>query len=151
MALERTFFMVKPDGVQRGHIGNIISRIEEKGYRISAMKMMVITKDRASDHYGEHVGKPFFEDLVSFITSGPVIAMVVEGEGVIEGIRNMMGRTDPAKSAPGTMRGDYAVNLSRNVVHGSDSPESAKREISIFFDDHEITDYAKVDESWVYP
>jgi nucleoside-diphosphate kinase len=151
MEMERTFFMVKPDGVQKGFIGNIVKRVEEKGYRISAMKMMWIDQEKASTHYGEHVDKPFFNDLVTFITSGPVVAMVVEGEGAIEGMRTMMGKTDPARSGPGTIRGDYAVHLSRNVVHGSDSPESAKREISIFFNDHEIMDYTKVTESWVYP
>lgn len=151
MALERTFFMVKPDGVQRGHIGNIVRKVEEKGYRIVAMKMMCIDEEKASTHYGEHIEKPFFGELVSFITSGPVVAMVLEGEGVIEGTRTLMGKTNPANSAPGTIRGDYAVNLSRNVVHGSDSPESAKREISIFFNDQELMDYEKANDSWVYP
>ena len=151
MALERTFFMVKPDGVPRGHIGNIVRKVEEKGYRIVAMKMMWIDEEKASTHYGEHIEKPFFGELVSFITSGPVVAMVLEGEGVIEGTRTLMGKTNPANSAPGTIRGDYAVNLSRNVVHGSDSPESAKREISIFFNDQELMDYEKANDSWVYP
>jgi nucleoside-diphosphate kinase len=143
--------MIKPDGVQRSLVGTIIERIEKKGYKISAVKMMNIDNEKASVHYAEHKGKPFFEDLVAFITSGPVVAMVVEGENVIEGVRTLMGKTDPAKSAPGTIRGDLAVNLSRNVVHGSDSPESAKREISIFFDEHDISGSARTNESWVYP
>ncbi len=150
MARERTFFMVKPDGVQRSHIGNVVRRVEEKGYKIVALRMMDITNEKASIHYGEHKDKPFFKDLVSFITSGPVVAMVVEGDNVIHGIRAMMGKTNPGDSAPGTIRGDLAVDLSRNVVHGSDSPESAKREISIFFDEHEIVEYIKINESWVY-
>ena len=151
MARERTFFMVKPDGVQRGLVGNIISRVEMKGFSIKALKMLHLDVETASKHYAEHIGKPFFDDLVSFITSGPVVAMVVEGDDVIEGIRKMMGKTDPRASDQGTIRGDLAVKMSRNVVHGSDSPESAKREISIFFNDHEIMDYTKVTESWVYP
>jgi nucleoside-diphosphate kinase len=143
--------MVKPDGVHRSHVGNVISRVENKGYKIIGLKMLHISKEMASEHYGEHVGKPFFGDLVSFITSGPVVAMVVEGDNVIEGIRNMMGKTNPRESAPGTIRGDYAVDLSRNIVHGSDSPESASREISIFFDEGELMDVTKINESWVYP
>lgn len=143
--------MIKPDGVQRSLIGRIINRVEDKGYRIAAMKMMSIDKEMASKHYGEHEGKPFFNDLISFITSGPVVAMVIEGDNVIEGIRKMMGKTDPKDSSPGTIRGDHAVNLSRNVVHGSDSGESASREISIFFSDNEIIQTEKIDEAWVYP
>ncbi len=143
--------MIKPDGVQRSLIGRVINRVEEKGYRIAAMKMMSIDKEMASKHYGEHEGKPFFNDLISFITSGPVVAMVIEGDNVIEGIRKMMGRTDPKDSSPGTIRGDHAVHLSRNVVHGSDSGKSASREISIFFSNDEIIQTEKIDEAWVYP
>jgi nucleoside-diphosphate kinase len=143
--------MIKPDGVHRSLVGRVINRVEEKGYRIAAMKMLSIDREMASKHYGEHEGKPFFDDLISFITSGPVVAMVIEGDNVIEGIRKMMGKTDPRDSAPGTIRGDHAVNLSRNVVHGSDSEESASREISIFFSDDEIIQTKKIDEAWVYP
>jgi len=148
---ERTFFMIKPDGVHRAIVGEIVGRIEKKGYKISAIKMLHITKEMAKEHYGEHVGKPFFQPLVDFITSGPVVAMVVEGENSIEGIRTMMGKTDPKTSAPGTLRGDFGINLSRNVVHGSDSPASAEREISIFFKPDEVLDQARNDEKWVYP
>jgi nucleoside-diphosphate kinase len=151
MTRERTFFMIKPDGVQRSHIGDVISRVEAKGYKICALKMLHINTEMASRHYGEHEEKPFFGDLVSFITSGPVVAMVVEGDNVIEGIRNMMGKTNPRDSLPGTIRGDLAVDLSRNVVHGSDSKTSAEREISIFFDEKEIVEHEKIDETWVYP
>ena len=142
--------MVKPDGVHRNLVGRIISRIEDKGYRIAALKMLTLDEKRAGEHYGEHVGKPFYDELISFITSGPVVAMVVEGEKAVSGIRNMMGKTDPADSAPGTIRGDLGLTLSRNVVHGSDSPESAKREISVFFVEDEIIDYELNNERWTY-
>lgn len=127
--------MVKPDGVKRGLVGEVISRIENKGYKIVAMKLMHISRETAEEHYGEHKGKPFFEGLVSFITSGPVVAMVLEGEGAILGWRNMMGATNPADATPGSIRGDYASTIDENVAHGSDAPETAKREIGIFFGD----------------
>jgi nucleoside-diphosphate kinase len=149
--LESTFFMIKPDGVQRNLIGRIINRIEEKGYKIIAMKMVMIDRETAEMHYREHREKPFFRELVDFITSGPVVAMVVEGEDVIEGMRKMMGKTDPGDSAPGSLRGDLGVNLSRNVVHGSDSGQSAAREIGIFFRETEMIDYSRIDEKWIYP
>lgn len=148
---ERTFFMIKPDGVQRGLVGDVVQRIERKGYKISAMKMLKISKDMAQEHYAEHIGKPFFNDLVEFITSGPVLAMIVEGEDVIDGVRTMMGKTDPKASDPGTIRGDFGIHLSRNVVHGSDSPGSSDREISIFFPKEEIMDFTRIDENWLYP
>jgi nucleoside-diphosphate kinase len=151
LARERTFFMIKPDGVQRSLVGNVIKRVEEKGYKVCALKMMRLDKGTASRHYGEHVGKSFFNDLVSFITSGPVVAMIVEGDNVIEGMRKMMGKTDPRESPPGTIRGDLAIDLSRNIVHGSDSKDSAYREISIFFNEDEIMDMEKIDEVWLYP
>lgn len=149
--MERTYIMVKPDGVQRSLVGEIVGRIEKKGFKIIAMKMLKIDSEKASDHYGEHKEKPFFKDLVDFITSGPVVAMVIEGEDSINGMRSMMGMTDPKRSAPGTIRGDFGINLSRNVIHGSDSPESAKREISIFFDKEEVLDFGRIDEEWLYP
>jgi nucleoside-diphosphate kinase len=148
---ERTFFMIKPDGVQRGLVGKVLERVESKGYKIVAMKMLEIPREMAMRHYGEHEGKPFFNDLVDFITSAPVVAMVLEGEDVIDGIRNMMGKTDPKASSPGTVRGDFGIHLSRNVVHGSDSPSSASREISLFFPDGEVMDFSRIDEEWVYP
>ena len=129
----KTFFMIKPDGVQRNLVGEIISRIEAKGFTITKIKMMTISKELAEQHYGEHKDKPFFSDLVSFITSGPVIAMQVEGENVVLQIRNLMGATNPSESTPGSIRGDLATELDKNVVHGSDSDESAERELSLFF------------------
>jgi len=129
----KTFFMIKPDGVQRNLIGQIISRVEVKGFNITKIKMMTISKELAEDHYGEHKDKPFFNDLVSFITSGPVVAMQVEGEDAVLQIRNIMGATNPNESTPGSIRGDLATELDKNVVHGSDSDESAERELSLFF------------------
>tara|TARA_B100001287_G_scaffold269931_1_gene267976 strand:+ start:1037 stop:1435 length:399 start_codon:yes stop_codon:yes gene_type:complete len=129
----KTFFMIKPDGVQRNLIGQIISRVEAKGFKITKIKMMTISKELAEEHYGEHKDKPFFNDLVSFITSGPVVAMQVEGEDVVLQIRNIMGATNPSESTPGSIRGDLATELDKNVVHGSDSDESAERELSLFF------------------
>ena len=129
----KTFFMIKPDGVQRNLVGEIISRVEAKGFSITKIKMMTISKELAEKHYGEHKEKPFFNDLVSFITSGPVVAMQVEGENVVLQIRNLMGATNPSESTPGSIRGDLATELDKNVVHGSDSDESAERELELFF------------------
>ena len=129
----KTFFMIKPDGVQRNLVGEIISRVEAKGFSITKIKMMTISKELAEQHYGEHKDKPFFNDLVSFITSGPVVAMQVEGENVVLQIRNLMGATNPSESTPGSIRGDLATALDKNVVHGSDSDESAERELTLFF------------------
>ena len=129
----RTFFMIKPDGVQRNLVGEIISRVEAKGFSITKIIMMTISKELAEQHYGEHKDKPFFNDLVSFITSGPVVAMQVEGENVVLQIRNLMGATNPSESTPGSIRGDLATELDKNVVHGSDSDESAERELTLFF------------------
>lgn len=131
--MERTFAMIKPDGVQRGLIGEVISRLEKRGIRIAALKLMTISPELARAHYAEHQDKPFFTDLVEFITSGPAVAMVLEGEGVIGVLRTMMGVTDPLQAAPGTLRGDLAMSLRHNLIHGSDSPASAAREIALFF------------------
>ena len=136
--MNRTFAMVKPDGVEKGLVGEIISRFEKKGLKIVALKIIKITPEIAEKHYGEHEGKPFFADLVNFITSGPVAAMVLEGENVIPTVRTMMGATNPQDAAPGTIRGDYALTIDENIIHGSDSPESAMREIGIFFKEEEI-------------
>jgi nucleoside-diphosphate kinase len=125
--------MVKPDGVERGLIGEIISRVEKKGLRIVAMEMLCVDKALARKHYAEHKGKPFFEDLVAYITSGPCVAMVVEGESAINILREMIGKTNPKEAAAGTIRGDFGIDKQRNVVHASDSRESAKREIALFF------------------
>lgn len=148
--MEKTFAMVKPDGVQRGLIGEVIRRIEQKGFRLVGLKMMVITEELAREHYREHVDKGFFPELLAFITSGPVVAMVWEGEGVIATLRSMMGKTNPAEALPGTIRGDLAVNVSQNIIHGSDSPESAEREINIFFKPEELISYSREIERWIY-
>jgi nucleoside-diphosphate kinase len=133
--MEATLVLVKPDGVRRGLVGEVIRRIEAKTLKISALKVMQITRELAEEHYAEHVDKPFFEDLVSFITSGPVVAMAVEGEGATAVVRILMGATNPAESAPGTIRGDLGLQITENIVHGSDSPESAKRELDLYFPD----------------
>lgn len=125
--------MVKPDGVKRGLAGEVMGRIEAKGFTLIDVKLMNISRETAEKHYGEHAGKPFFEGLVSFITSGPVLAMVIEGENAILEWRKMMGATNPADAAPGTIRGDFASTIDENIVHGSDAPETAEREINIFF------------------
>jgi nucleoside-diphosphate kinase len=132
---ERTLALIKPDGVRRGLAGEVLSRIERKGLRIVAMDMRVVGKDLAETHYVEHAGKPFYGSLVEFITSGPLVAMVVEGPRAIEAFRALAGATDPVKATPGTIRGDYALEVQDNIVHGSDSPDSAEREIKIFFPD----------------
>lgn len=148
--MEKTFVMIKPDGVQRNLVGEVISRFEKKGLKVVALKMMQISKELAHKHYGEHKGKPFFEGLVGYITSGPVVAMVLEGKGVVETVRAMMGATEPLKAAPGTIRGAYGIDIGRNVIHGSDSQESAEREITLFFNDEEIMDYRRDIDTWVY-
>ncbi|MBP1761271.1 MAG: Nucleoside-diphosphate kinase [Firmicutes bacterium] len=147
--MDRTFAMVKPDGVQRGFAGEVISRFENKGIKVVALKLMMISTELAKLHYSEHEGKGFFADLVSFITSGPVVAMVLEGENVVPLVRSMMGATNPADASPGTIRGDYAMSINKNIIHGSDSPESAKREIGIFFREEEIVAYRKAAEEWL--
>lgn len=147
---ESTFLMVKPDGVQRGLIGNVISRMEKKGLQLVALKMMRVSRDLASRHYSEHEGKPFYNDLIEFIISAPVVAMIWEGEGAIEITRTLVGSTDPGKAAPGTMRGDLAVFTGKNIVHASDSPASAKREINLFFSETEICSYKQAHDSWIY-
>lgn len=138
MAIERTYAMVKPDGVKRGLVGEVVSRIENKGFRIVGMKLMQIPRETAERHYGEHKGKPFFEGLVNFITSGPVVAMVIEGENAILEWRKMMGATNPKDAALGTIRGDFASTIDENVAHGSDAPATAEREIEIFFKPEEL-------------
>jgi len=132
---ERTLVLIKPDGVRRGLAGEVLSRIERKGLRLVAMDMRVVGRDLAETHYAEHAGKPFYGSLVEFITSGPLVAMVVEGPRAIEAFRALAGATDPVKATPGTIRGDYALEVQDNIVHGSDSPDSAEREIKIFFPD----------------
>ena len=132
--LERTFVMIKPDAFARGLSGEILARFERRGFAIRGLKLLRVTEELAARHYEEHVGKPFYPELVEFITSGPAVAMVVEGPAAVSTVRTMMGATDPLDSAPGTIRGDYALEIGRNIVHGSDSLESAAREIDVYFD-----------------
>lgn len=138
MSSEKTLILVKPDGVRRGLVGEVISRIEKKGYSVTALRMLIADRALLEKHYAEHNGKPFYEPLLEFMTSGPIVAMIAEGNRVIEGFRSLAGATDPTVAAPGTIRGDLArdqgTKVVQNIVHGSDSPESAAREIAIFFE-----------------
>ena len=147
--MEKTLVLLKPDAIQRGLVGKIMSRLERKGLKFVAVKLMVISQELARRHYADHVGKPFFEGLVEFITSGPIIAAVVEGHNAVEVVRKTMGETQPAASAPGTIRGDLALDIGRNLVHGSDSPRSAEREIGLFFSGAEVLDYARSNDHWI--
>jgi len=136
--VERTFIAIKPDGVQRGLIGDIIQRFETKGFTLVGLKLMSVSSELAAQHYGEHIDKPFFPSLVEFITSGPVLAMVWQGNGVIAIARKLIGATNPQNAEPGTIRGDYAIDIDRNIIHGSDGPETAQREIALWFQDDEL-------------
>ncbi len=148
--MQQTFLAIKPDGVQRGLIGKIISRLEEKGFKLVGMKLMKVTNELAQKHYGEHKDKPFFKGLISFITSGPIVAMLWEGKDIISTLRKMMGKTNPADAELGTVRGDFAVEIGKNVVHGSDSEESAKREIALFFKEEELIKWEQDIQKWIY-
>lgn len=149
MEKERTFVIIKPDAVQRGLAGEIISRFEKKGIKIVAMKLVSVSKELAEKHYEIHKGKPFFEPTVKYITSSPVIAMVLEGINTIDMVRGMMGKTDPQKAEMGTIRGDLGQFIGRNIVHGSDSKETAEFEINLWFKTEEITKYKRIDEDWL--
>jgi nucleoside-diphosphate kinase len=142
--------MVKPDGVQRGLAGEVIRRIERRGLKIVALRMNTISREGAKEHYAEHARKPFFNSLIDFITSGPSVSMVVEGKNAVSVMRAINGATNPVNAATGSIRGDFALDTGRNVVHASDSPESAKREIGIHFKESEISAYSRIDETWVY-
>jgi nucleoside-diphosphate kinase len=149
MAIERTLILIKPDAVSRGLIGEITARFERRGYIVSAMRLMQLDGERAREHYAEHKGKRFFDDLVAFITSAPLVAMAVEGEGAIEGCRQLIGATDPLGAAPGSIRGDLAQTIGRNLVHGSDSAASAQRELEIFFKDKDFMSRRHDLERWI--
>jgi nucleoside-diphosphate kinase len=133
VATQKTLILVKPDGVQRGLVGEVVARIERKGYRLEALELRTLERATAEEHYAEHTDKPFFGELVEFITSGPLVAMCVSGEDAIVGMRTLMGATNPIDATPGSIRGDFATVIGENIVHGSDSPESAQRELGIFF------------------
>ena len=147
--MERTFLMVKPDGVQRGLIGEIIKRLEQKGFVMVAAKFMRLSRELAEQHYAEHVGKPFFNDLVAFITSGPVMAMVWEGDQIVALARKLMGKTNSLEAEPGTIRGDHASHTRFNLIHGADSNESATREIALYFSEEEIVKYERSVQTWI--
>jgi len=147
---ERTLFLVKPDAVQRGLAGEIIKRLENRGLKLVGLKLMQVSRATAEKHYGEHKGKPFFEGLVDFITSAPVVAAVLEGTNAIEVVRATNGLTNPLKAAPGTIRADFGLEMGRNLVHASDSPASAAREIQIFFKPSELVDWTRDSDKWIY-
>ncbi|MCH2319517.1 MAG: nucleoside-diphosphate kinase [SAR202 cluster bacterium] len=147
--MEKTLVLVKPDGVQRGLIGTVIGRIENKGLKIAGLKLIHVSEELAKEHYGEHVDRPFFGDLVSFITSSPVVALAIEGDNAVAVMRTLMGGTNPQEAAPGTIRGDFGMTIGMNLVHGSDSPESAERELNLFFQKEEVLDYKREIDSWI--
>ena len=146
---ERTFVLLKPDAVQRGLVGRILARFERRGLKLVGLKMLRVTRALAESYYAEHKGKPFFDPLMAYITSGAVVAMVLEGDGAVALVRRMMGKTNSADAEPGTIRGDFALTIGRNVVHGSDSLESAAREIRFFFTPEELHAYTRIDEAWL--
>ncbi len=149
--MERTLILIKPDGMQRGISFEILSRFEKRGLRLAGLRLLQVSRELAEDHYGEHVGKPFFEGLVAYITSSPIIAAVFEGTDAVSAARSTMGGTKPVDAAPGTIRGDYGLEIGRNVVHGSDSPESAEREIAIFFESgNDVISWSRDVDSWVF-
>jgi len=148
--MERTFLAVKPDGVQRGLVGNIIGRFEAKGFQLVALKLIMVSRELAEKHYGEHRERPFFPGLVEFITSGPVVAMVWEGKGVVASARKIIGITNPLNADNGTIRGEFGIDIGRNIIHGSDAPETAEREISLWFGADEITSWQPTISPWIY-
>lgn len=149
IAVERTFLAIKPDGVQRSLVGEIIRRFEAKGFTLVGMKFMKVSRELAEQHYGVHRERPFFQGLVEFITSGPVVAMVWEGDGVIASARKMIGATNPLTAEPGTIRGDYGVNIGRNIIHGSDAPETAQQEVSLWFKEEELASWEPSLTPWI--
>lgn len=150
MVKEQTFVMIKPDAVQRGYIGNIISRFERRGIKLVGLKLVAVDRALAEKHYGIHKGKPFFEPTVAYIISSPVVAMVLEGDNVIQMVRSMMGKTNPQEALPGTIRGDLGQFIGRNIIHGSDGPDTAAFEINLWFTDKELAGYTRIDEKWLH-
>ena len=147
--MERTFVAIKPDGVQRGLVGEVISRLERRGLKLVAIRLMQVDEELAGRHYAEHVDRPFFSSLVSFITSGPIVAMIWEANNAVALARQTMGSTNPGEAAPGTIRGDFGIDIGRNIVHGSDGPESAEREIGLFFGSGDALDYGRSTDKWI--
>ena len=150
MTIERSLVLVKPDGVQRGLIGRILARLEERGLKLIGLKLIRISEALGRQHYAEHVDKPFFPGLLEYMTSGPVVVAAFEGPGAVTAIRNAMGATNPLEASPGTVRGDYALEVGRNLVHGSDSVESGRREIALFFSEDELLPWDRDTDRWIY-
>jgi nucleoside-diphosphate kinase len=148
--MERSLIILKPDAVQRGLIGPILTRIEQRGLKLAGLKLMQIDETLARRHYAIHEGKPFFEGLVEYIVSGPVVVLVVTGKNVIATVRSTVGATNPSQAAPGTIRGDFGVEIGRNLIHASDSPENGEKEIALFFQDHELVDLSRSIDRWIY-
>ncbi len=148
--LEREFIMIKPDGVHRGLIGSVIQRIEHVGFKIIGLKMITVTMEQAKKHYAIHEGKPFYEGLLKYITSGPVVAMVVEGKDAVKITRKIVGATNPVEAEPGSIRGDFALEIGRNIIHAGDSPDNAIFEYEIYFKEEEFSNYEKIDKKWLY-
>ena len=148
--MERSLIILKPDAVQRGLVSTILGRLEQRGLRFAGLKMMHVTEELARKHYAEHEGKPFFAGLIEYITSGPVVVIVVSGKNVIETVRTMVGATNPVKAAPGTIRGDFGLEIGRNLIHASDSPESGERETAIFFASNELVKMERSVDRWIY-
>ena len=150
MAKERTLVIVKPDGVQRGLVGPILSRLEARGLKIVGLKLVQVSQDLAARHYAEHEGKPFYPGLLQYITSGPVIVACVEGTSAVQMVRNVVGATNPLNAAPGTIRGDYALDIGRNLIHASDAPATADRELALWFNDGELVAYNRDTDPWIF-
>lgn len=148
--MERSLIILKPDAVQRGLIGSIMTRLEQRGLKFAGLKLIQVDEALAQQHYGVHQGKPFFESLIRYITSAPVVVMVVVGNHVIQMVRNTVGATNPANAAPGTIRGDFAVEIGRNLIHASDSPENGEQEVALFFRPEELVDWGRSVDSWIY-
>ena len=148
--MERTLVLIKPDAMQRGLAGQILARLESRGLRIAGLKLIRVDRVLAERHYGEHVGKPFYEGLVSYITSCPIVAAVFEGTGAVEAVRTTMGKTNPREAMPGTIRGDFGLEIGRNLIHGSDSVDSAAREVALFFEEAELQSYERAIDRWVF-
>ncbi len=150
MALERTLVIVKPDGVQRGLVGPIVSRLEARGLKLVGLKLLQVSPELAARHYAEHEGKPFYPGLLEYITSGPVVVACIEGTSAVQMVRNTVGATNPLNAAPGTIRGDLATDIGRNLIHASDAPATAERELALWFDSGELVAYTRATDSWIF-
>jgi len=150
MPRERTFVLLKPDAIQRSLVGGILARFERRGLKLVALKLVKVPRELAETYYVEHKGKPFYAGLVKYVTSSPSVALVLEGDEAVAVVRKMMGKTNSAEAEPGTIRGDFGIKIGRNLIHGSDSAATAKREIGLFFKPEELLDYARIDETWLY-